>query len=222
MRNADYTTKTQEVAEMRRSAQAQAEAHRAQVEFEKAVAEDMQSVHAINAQMRQYKELDWTGLDAEALFKLQRAYENLKDSKADAEKSIADKRKQFDGYVQQQFAAQVQATEAYMAKAVPGWSPKAGQELTGYMAAQGLGPDAIRSVVKDPVATLAYWKAQQFDKAKSGAKPAKGAAPTIKPGASNPDLSKRMQTLNFKKQLSTAKTPRGKADLIQKRLERLF
>jgi hypothetical protein len=51
---------------------------------------------------------------------------------------------------------------------------------------------------------------------------AKAAPPVAKPGASDPQLSERMKTLNFRKQVSTAKTPAQKHALILQRLEKKF
>ena len=221
LRKQDYTVKTQEVAELRRSAEAQAERLNAQAEFDKAITADREALSEINSQLKQYRELDWTGLDTDGLLKLQRVVDQLKERKAEVEQTVSGKRQQFDAWQQQTFATAVQATEQYMSKAVPGWGPKAGQDLTQYLSNQGYGAEAIRNVVKDPVATLMSWKAQQYDKAKGGAVPAKGASPVVKPGASNPELSGRMQNLNFRKQISQTKSSRGKADLIQKRLERM-
>ena len=221
LRKQDYTVKTQEVAELRRSAEAQAERLNAQAEFDKAITADREALSEINSQLKQYRELDWTGLDTDGLLKLQRVVDQLKERKAEVEQTVSGKRQQFDAWQQQTFATAVQATEQYMSNAVPGWGPKAGQDLTQYLSNQGYGAEAIRNVVKDPVATLMSWKAQQYDKAKGGAVPAKGASPVVKPGASNPELSGRMQNLNFRKQISQTKSSRGKADLIQKRLERM-
>ena len=85
LRKQDYTVKTQEVAELRRSAEAQAERLNAQAEFDKAITADREALSEINSQLKQYRELDWTGLDTDGLLKLQRVVDHLKERKAEVE-----------------------------------------------------------------------------------------------------------------------------------------
>ncbi len=222
LRQSDYTVKTQEVAELRRSAQAAEHAIKVEREFHQSVTEEQSALGEINAQLKQYKSLDWTDLDATALFRLQQAVDGLKERKGEIEASITAKKQQFHQALDGAFRQRVAATEQYMAKSVKGWDAKAGTELTQYLASNGLGDHAIRSVVADPVQTMVWYKAQQYDKAKAGAVVSKSTAPIVKPGATAPEVSKRMQTLNFKKQLSQAKDSRSKAAIIQKRVEAMF
>lgn len=219
LRQSDYTQKTQEVAELRRSVEAQAAATKAQAEFEQAIEADRAQLQEINLQLRQYRELDWTGLDTESILKVQRMVDALKERQQEAQSIVQQKRQQFENFQSQTLKQQIAATENFMSKVVPNWSPEKGTELTQYLANQGFGAETIRNIVKDPVMTHTFWKAQQFDKAKAGG-PTK-AAPVVKPGASNPAVSQKMANLNLRKQIKNAPTSRDKAALIAKRLEQM-
>lgn len=220
LRQSDYTQKTQEVAELRRSVEAQAESVKAQAEFEKAIEADRQQLQAISLQLKQYRELDWTGLDTESILKVQRMVDALKEQQKEAQDVVQQKRQQFESYQAQTLKQQIAATESFMSKVVPQWNAEKGTELTQYLANQGFGPETIRNIVRDPVMTHTFWKAQQFDKAKAGQTTTK-PAPMVKPGASNPALSQKMSNLNLRKQIKAAPTSRDKATLIARRLEQM-
>lgn len=65
LRQKDYTQKTQQVADLRRQIEVQAEAVKAEAEFQKAHFEKAVQAHALNTQLQQFAQIPWAQLAQE-------------------------------------------------------------------------------------------------------------------------------------------------------------
>lgn len=170
---AALTRKSQEVAQKRQEAEAQAGKLNAALEKLYAKAAD---------RFKPYADIDWLvankQLDAEQFAALraeaQAAYEDFRFISEEA-----------DAFVTQQKEAQAQevqkaATECVkvLKAEIPGWSEEVYRDLRDYAATQGLGAEVFNTIV-DPVAIKLIHKARMFDQAKS-VKTTKKVAPAPK------------------------------------------
>lgn len=222
-RQADYTRKTQELAAIRNAVELRQQAASESQSFESSVKEEMSQLQALDAQIGQYKQLDWNSLDVEQMVKLKHSLDSLKEQRQGLKESLDAKRGEFSQKMESFYGEAVQKTERFMAEKVPNWNNQAGKALCEYAVEIGFTPVSVRSIVTDPVATLSLWKAMQYDslQAKKGSalQKAASAPPIVKPGSSNPEMQAKMKDLAFKKQMKSAKSPQEKARLIQQKLE---
>lgn len=150
MLQADYTKKTQEVAEIRRAA----EAEKARiVEEQKAFQEDRQEhvqAYALWQQLEQFKNVNWQQLDSEDPLQAQqlfRQYTMLRDAHRDIVGKLQSKQMQRKSVAEAEQAKLRDQTRATLAKEIPNWSPKAEQELTEYALKHGYKAEEVKAAL---------------------------------------------------------------------------
>ncbi|TFH47468.1 MAG: hypothetical protein E4H01_08310 [Lysobacterales bacterium] len=164
----------------------------------------------LDSQIGEYKRLDWSQLGTEDLLRARAQFDQLKDQRAEIDKSIQAKREQFQGQVQNATREVLAAGAKYIAQRVPGFNTEVQQELMQYGVTDGYLQDEL-SRITDPRFIVTLHKAMQWDRLQASApgvrNKAARAAPVVRPGASIKQPS-RVQALsqNFKK----ATTPQTK------------
>jgi len=172
LRQADYTRKTQELAEVRRSIEAEKLAIQSAQLFNQQVQPLLTQKQQLNSMKEQAKKIDWTQLTTDQKIDLDRELRNIDGQLADIEKQLSGKQQEHEAGFGRAVLQAVQATEAYMAQKVPGWNQSAGNALHDYGTALGIPKQKLTAGwFADPVATHALWKAQQWDNLQAG-KPA--------------------------------------------------
>jgi hypothetical protein len=150
MMNADYTRKTQEVAELRR----EAEAERAQ--YQQANAQHVQAlaaVHSIDQQIHQFQQVDWQRLsddDPVQAQKLWMQYTQLKDSRQQMVGQVQQMERQRAFEAQQATAKRIEEGNAILKRDIPNWSPEIAKQVSDYAAKEfGFQPQELANV-NDP------------------------------------------------------------------------
>lgn len=149
MFQADYTRKTQEVAEIRRNLEA---AVAKQTEIDETVLTSRAKVVSIDAQLAEYGKVDWETwdrTDPQASNAAWRAYERLKDAKGIAEADLAKTVKERDVEAQRHRATQLDEARATLAKEIPGWGPELATKLQEYGTTVGFSRAELAEVT-DP------------------------------------------------------------------------
>jgi len=130
--HADYTRKTQEVAEQRR----QIEAQRMQWEEERKAAAEAEDerleLKSVQKAVKQYEALDWPSFHAQDPENAQRqfmAYQILRNKAQELEGSVSTKQQQAMAREQEQRQRVVQAATDYLRQQIPDWSPTKAAEL---------------------------------------------------------------------------------------------
>jgi hypothetical protein len=224
LRHEDYTRKTQDIAERARVIDAQARMVQEQQQFQAAHAADLQALSGLQQQIAEYSRVDMSQLGTDQLLKLKMHLDTLKEQERARISDITQKAQEFQGKVNQSLAQLQAQGEQTLRKTIPKWGPEAAKELSEYGVTQGYQAHELAQLY-DPRHVQTLWKAQQWDKLQA-TKPsvqnrANAAAPALKPGASNPEMNKRMEKVRFAKSMQTAKTPSQRNDLILSRLEKL-
>lgn len=186
IQHADYTRKTQDVAEMRRALSAEREVTTLNKAFDQAVAPEQQRMILLDAQIEQYKRLDWQGMDTEQLLKARAGLDQLKDMRAEIDTSIKAKRGEFDQKISGHVQEAMQAGEKYIEQHIKDFNEKSKKQLFDYGVSEGYTRTEMDKLV-DPRIVVSLWKAQQWD-ALLASKPgtmlrASQAAPVVRPGA---------------------------------------
>lgn len=177
MLNADYTRKTQEVAEQRKQIEARAaEVERHHTEQQQYI-QDYAKVVAIDDQLAQYAALDWQSLitsDPVQAMQLQQQQRALESQRGQLVNTVTQRQQQKALAEQQEIAKQAQQAEAYFAREIKGWSPERSNALMQYGVAEGLPPDALsQAVLRQPALAKILHKAELYDQLerKQSAKP---------------------------------------------------
>jgi len=181
---ADYTRKTQEVAESRKAIEAERESVRQQAEQSQQYIKEVARVHALDDQLEQFKQIDWLALadqDADAAQKLNFQYQALLQKRAEAAQAVTQKQQQHALEEQRALATQYQEAEAFAQREIPGWNQETAQKLNSYAASQGIKIDQnfAKLMIQQPALIKLMHQASMFSqlKEKQSTKPQAPAAP---------------------------------------------
>ncbi len=180
MLHADYTRKTQEVAEHRRAVEEQAQTNQKYLM-------DVAKIVSIDEQLGAYKSLNWDQIinqDPVEALKHQNNVRQLEQARNEAVQQLTQKQQQHALSEQQTFAKQAQEAESYFAREIPGWSAARSDQLMNYGAAEGLPPKAITQfVIHNPALAKILHKAELYDQIQKKQRPATPAPVLVKPVA---------------------------------------
>jgi hypothetical protein len=150
LRQADYTKKTQEVAELRRAHEAEktrlAEEARA---FQEDRIEHVQA-YTLHQQLEQFKQVNWGQLEQDDPLQAQnlfRQYTMLRDAQRDVLGKLQSKQMQRQSQSAAEQAKLRDQTRSELAKAIPNWSPKAEQDLTDYAIKHGYKAEEVKAAL---------------------------------------------------------------------------
>jgi hypothetical protein len=225
IRQSDYTKKTQEVAEQRKLVehqQAQLRAAAMNQEFQQAIAPQLHEIAQIESQLAQYDKVNWREIPADDRTLHMLEMQRLEKLHAEKVKGIESKRSEH----QQKFNEQLQKLQseaaAVLKSRIPGWGDETAKGVREWALSNGFTQDEISSI-HDPRHAEVLWKASQYDKARSNAKPAVQQAKAAKPTSSNPMPQQVKDKLAFHKQLN--KTQPGSAErrrVVEGRAAKIF
>jgi hypothetical protein len=149
MMHADYTRKTQDLAEQRREVEARAAAV---ADADEEILDHRANLRAIDGQIKQYENVDWDTwdrTDPQAAAAAWRAYERLKDARQRAESDLNKKVGERETEAKRAHQAQLQEARTTLAKEIPGWSPEYANKLTDYGKTIGFSEKELGNVT-DP------------------------------------------------------------------------
>lgn len=214
IQHADYTRKTQDIAEMRRALSAEREATALERAFEQSTREEQKQLSVIEASLDQFKKLDWSKIeDTTQLIHLRTQYDQLKDTRAELQGQLQAKREEFQQKIKDKASEAQVAGQKYIESHVKGFDEEAKADLFAYGLQEGYTRDELDRIV-DPRIVVTLWKSRQWD-ALQAQKPAvtkraAQAAPMMKPGNTQPQPSKAAQ-LNQAYKTARSDTDKRKA-----------
>lgn len=183
MMHADYTRKTQSLAEEKRAFEQQ----RAQfAEASQAHFRDLGKLMALDDQLEQWKQVNWQQLsdqDPQRAQSLWFQYNQLKEQRQALVDELQQKEQQRQAAAQQDYAKRVADARSFVAREIPGWSEELDVKLTNFAVSQGLTREqaaqiAINTPAAYKIVHLAYLGQQLLEKQKAAAsKPAPAPAP---------------------------------------------
>lgn len=199
MRNADYTQKTQAVAEERKAVQAEREQARQEREQSQQYIKEVAKVHALDDQLAEFNKVDWSALsqsDPGLAQQLDFQRRDLERKRADADQAVTQKQQQNALAEQQATAKQVQEAEAYVQREIPGWTKELGAELNTWAQDKGVKLDQAfaKAVIGNPALIVMMHKARMLDqlekKQSAKPKPAPPPAPVTRVSAARASAAK--------------------------------
>jgi hypothetical protein len=219
LRKSDYTRKTQETAERAAAIEAQERSLVVQQQFNQQIQGDLDAVRAIDAQIGQYQQLDWSQLDTDTYIRYKHQFDSLKEQRNELVNSVTQKSQYFQQNYELNDAKAIEAGQRYLAKVIPDFHNIKG-ELFSHLESLGFSRNLISSV-RDPKYMEAAYKIMQYDKLMANKKNSvgkvKSAAPMIKPGTSQTNNRQ-----DYKAQIQKAKGNKQAIEsIIAKKLSRL-
>ena len=143
LRQADYTRKTQEIAETRRQLEERAQHIEQQT---KAGEEEMNARAAlisIDSDLKSYENVDWDAWEAQDLFAAQagfRKFQQLQQARGQVANVLGERQKARTETAQQETAKRLQETRQFAETKIKGWSPDVDAKITEF-ATKELGFD---------------------------------------------------------------------------------
>lgn len=202
LRHADYTKKTQEVAEERRQVEAMRAQARENAVLQQEVLVEVAKVVSIDQRLAQFSNVDWNRFideDPIGAAKADREFRELQAHKAHIINEITQKEHAQNLKREQETAKSVQENMAVLERDIKGWSPQLQQELKAYALETGLTQEEIANI-KSAAQVKALHRAYLYDQlvkkqqASQKSKPAPQSAPVTriaaKQAGSNKDPDK--------------------------------
>jgi len=125
LRQADYTVKTQALAEDRKALAARATEIAQQAEVLQATASQRANLALIDQQLETFRQTDWSQYDPQSVAQYTLQWQQLRDAKADIEGSISQAEQQLKAQSERFTANAVAQAEKILAQEIPNW----GQEV---------------------------------------------------------------------------------------------
>ena len=196
---ADYTRKTQEVAEQRRAIEAAAQAIARQQQVSQAHIREVAQLVAIEDRLKQFAQVNWQALsdsDPVQAQKLHIEMTQLQTRRGQVAASISQREQQRTEEAQRITAKRLQEASDVLSREIKGWSPEYAGKLLEYGVANGGNREALAQVT-DPFIVKVLHKAHLYDQLQKqqAAKPADPAPPVTRVGGSNAGAVKRLSQM---------------------------
>ena len=158
LRQADYTRKTQELAEQRRTVEQHVQSLSQQAELQQATLEHRVNLRTVEQQLQQFQNTDWSAYSAnygaEATAAAMASWQQYRDAKAELEGAIAKTESEARQISERSSANAIAQAEQVLSREIEGWSPQLVTTLAGYAAENfGITPQELRDSVINPDGT---------------------------------------------------------------------
>lgn len=150
--NADYTRKTQELAEHRRALERDRQGLAQRIEAAHATVEERARLAAVEEQMADFAAIDWEALgeeDPQTAQALWARYEDFAQARERYVWSLTQREHHGRAQAEREIAEQLTETGRVLAAEIEGWSPDVAAKLVEYAGAFGVTLDELREVA-DP------------------------------------------------------------------------
>ena len=227
----DYTKKTQEVAEQRKSVEAlqeqlkmQEQQFTEQQQLNSLLIEDVAKITALDQQLNQYADVDWQKLTDSDFVEAQKqymAYNQLQQERNNLVSQFEAKRQEAVTKHQSALAERIKKGKEVLAKEIPNWSPETTQSVISTGKEYGFTDDEMNAIV-DPRHVKVLYDAMQWRKLQSKKpvvkKKVASAKPVVKPGTKDPKTSANSTAKKMREQLRKS----GSAEMASKLIEQMI
>lgn len=188
MMQADYTRKTQEVAEQRRALESEREAHTKSIQAQMEHVADIGRIKVFDESLDQYRKVDWATLratnpeQANAAFQDMMVLQQQRDALAEKVDKALQERSRTE---REALAKRAAETHATLEREIPGWNQETANKVRDFALASGINRDQMTAIATTPsLAKLLHlaWLGDQFQKEKKAAL-AKAKASATTPAA---------------------------------------
>ena len=169
LRQADYTRKTQDVAQGRKALEAERAEHDGRAGGLRGHVLEAARVVAIADQLARLDQIDWRALQAQDPARAQALWQEraqLKDLRSRAARTWSETEQERRTHSQRASARRMDEVNAQLPRLIADWSPELDRKLRQYGTAQGLSePEMAQATLQNPLFLKLLHKAHQFDEA---------------------------------------------------------
>lgn len=236
---ADYTRKTQEVADQRRLIESRQRLDQENNAFQQSAKEEFKRLQEIDSALANFKNVDLTTVEEAQLSRMSMAAANLREERAQLKESLDSKRGEFKTKVVSAWDDMAAKAHEAVTRSITDWDKNA-SKVAEYAISQGFPFELITGYdrttrervgpgVVDPTFAKTLYKAWRYDQLQSGKstqleKASKGA-PILKPGAADTRTKDQVSKVQYAKAMRDAQSPGKKAqvigDLVARRLQKM-
>ena len=179
MRQSDYTTKTQEVAEQRKDLETDRQKFQEAIQLQTAHTEAYTHLGILDQQLAQYNDLDWHTLaaqDPNATQQAQIQMGALREQRTQAQEKLQSLHAETQQQMHNQTAKEVEQNRAKIERSVPNWSSDTEKAVFDFGIQSGLTESQLAGTNYDPILIGILNKARLFDELQqkqTGSKPKK-------------------------------------------------
>lgn len=184
LRQADYTRKTQELAQHRRDLAAEREALAHEVAAHRSASADQLRLAALDHQLEDLRGVDWTAYAAkepEAARSLWDAFQRLGAAREQLAAAVAHHGEKAELAAARHRADAMAETGRQLAREIDGWSPELAAKLVAHAGSLGVTPDELAEA-GDPRLWKLLHRSWRADAAERAAAPS--SAPDVRPAVS--------------------------------------
>jgi hypothetical protein len=220
----DYTQKTQELAEQRRTIEAERQALKFHQEFQQANVQAITDLRALDLAIEAASQKDWNQLkstDPAAFMTEMMQLQNMRQQRQEVANWINNQQQQA---LQQQQAKKLEQRQQALQRVrqkIPDYTDEVDRALDEYVRKQGFEPWEIEQFFDDRSAVMAYkaWKYDQLQAKKPALEKKVSAAPKpIKPGSKTPGRQQTQQLTDLRKRVSQTGDMNAAAAWLAKQL----
>lgn len=200
--HADYTRKTQELAQERNNIAQERERVAQEIENNRSDLQDYARLTATEDKLKEFEQVNWNDLstnDPVLAQQLWIQFTQLKDARNTTIQNLNAKAQQRQFEAQQANAKQLQEGNAILSREIPNWSPELASKLLDYAVGEGWSKKEIESITPAQVKSLhrSYVGDQLLKKQNPSSKNVAQAKPITKVGA-NAAVSKSPERMTDK------------------------
>lgn len=223
MRQDDYTKKTQELSEQRKTVEhvnALTQAKELEHKFIASIAQEQQELGIMDAYLKQISNVDWSQMPMEQIMRQRIEIDQIKDRRAAISESINGKRTKFMSDIQSKLNELRGKSRELASRSIKGFSEETEKTMRDYAKSEGLTDLEVDNAFVDPRSYKLIWKAMQYEKVAAGTQKAgETAEKVLRPGVAGQRMPKdTANKLAFGKAMKGAKTSSEKASVIEQRL----
>jgi hypothetical protein len=220
---ADYTRKTQELAEQRRGIDHSRELMtRTQMDaqFQDSITAENRELAVIDAYLSQASKLNWANMSTDQMMRQRIEVDQVRDRRDELLKSVQSKREDFQSKMTETLSQLRAKAREIAAKSIPNFGEETERAIKQYAMAEGLSETETDNVLLDPRSAKILWKASQYDRVKAGtAKAVTQATKAVRPGAASERMPQDVRAkLDYAKAIKQAKSSGEVNNLIEQRL----
>lgn len=184
LKNGDYTRKTQEVAEMRRSAEAKIEEAAKHFQASQEFIQANAALMNVEQQLQQYQNVNWNQWEQEdpmAANSHWRQFQMLKEQRGEVAQYLEKTQAERNAKAERDIANRLHETREFAQKEIPGWSEEVDKKIVGFAQGVGFSIDQLKAAMTPQVYKILHlaWLGDQSMQ-KQKAAPARPQAP-VKP-----------------------------------------
>ena len=179
LKNKDYTTKTQEMAEQRKDLETDRQRFQEAIQLQTAHTEAYTQLSIVDQQLAQYNEIDWStwaSQDPNAAQQAQIQMGALREQRTQAQGKLQSLHAETQQQMHNQTSKEVEQNRAKIERLVPNWSSETEKAVFDFGIKSGLSESQLAGTNYDPIQIGILNKARLFDELQqkqSGKKPKK-------------------------------------------------